>query len=87
MILVDRPTVRQQTEYYALAAQGPTKDLFIRYWDAAQALIAEWECAAIPDRSKLDVDAETNPNVTAIMIWVGLEVKRHVDALETIPKN
>ena len=87
LVVPDRPNVRQQLEYYAQAAREDSGKLFVRNWLAAQPLIVEWECASIPDVTKLDLETETDPKIAKILMWAGSAVQKHVLALEEIPKN
>ena len=86
--IVDRPTVRQQLEYYGLISGGIGKDMLIRYWMGAQSLILEksWECESIPDY-EFDIEEIDNPEVTRIIIWAGVEVRDFFNQLENVPKN
>lgn len=82
----DRPTVRQQLEWYGEMAQAKGKDQFVRHWEAAKTLISGWECAALPD-PKASLDQMTNPSQTQVVIWAGTQVLMHMNRLEDVPKN
>lgn len=82
----DRPTVRQQLAWLGAAAGRNPEDLFDRYWAGAKALIQSWECEALPDY-KVELDAISNPTQTSVIVWVALEVRNHMNALEDLPKN
>ena len=85
--LPDKITVRQQLAYFGAAASMPgTKEMFSRYWDGAKQLIQNWKCGLLPDLNT-DLDEVTNPDVTSVIVWAALEVKRKMDALEELPKN
>lgn len=79
----DRPNVEQQLMYYS-AAGG--RNFFLRYWMGARALIEKWECPLLPDPNT-DLATLTDPRITDILIWAGLEVMKHMNALEELPKN
>ena len=84
--IVDRPTVRQQLEYYSLIGGGIGKDMLVRYWMGAQALIVHWECETLPEK-EFDIEEETNPDITDLIVWAGIEVKKFMNGLDNIPKN
>lgn len=79
----DRPNVEQQLMYYSAAGGQNT---LLRYWLGAQTLIEKWESATLPDY-KTDLKQIDSPNVTSLLIWVGLEVSKFMSALDEIPKN
>lgn len=82
----DRPTVRQQMEYFSATVGAAGSQLLSRYWEGAKALITEWECEIIPKRDN-SLDEMTNPEQAELLIWASMQVKRHMDTLENIPKN
>lgn len=79
----DRPTVRQQLEYFSAAAGSAS---LIRYWGGAKSIIQTWECELLPDYT-VDLESITDPKVTAVIIEVGLDVMKYINALEDVPKN
>lgn len=81
----DRPTVRQQLQYFS-AASGEAS--LIRYWEGAKALIEpkSWQSEALPNYD-VDLDTVTDPSVTNVLIEAGLEVLKYMNTLEDIPKN
>jgi len=83
----DRPTVRQQLRYFSAATGRDPSQKMERFWDGAAALIETWESKVIPDFKTADLDTLTEPSETGIIIWVALEVKMFMDALEDVPKN
>lgn len=80
-------TVRLQLNYTSVAILARGKELFEQYWLAALSVIRDWHCELIPDPQKLDLEQETNPRIAEIVVWVGMEVKKHMDRLEDVPKN
>ncbi len=82
----DRPTVKQQLEYFSLAVGTPDKDLMFRHWEGAQALIQSWNCKSLPDQSS-DIDQLDDPDITQVIIWAGMAVRGHMNSLDVIPKN
>lgn len=83
--LPDKFTVRMQLSYYSNLARG--SELFERYWLGALAVLENWKCERIPDPLALNLDEVTDPKITDVILWVGLEVKRRMDTLEDVPKN
>ena len=98
----DRPTVRQQLNYNGHIFANRLTDVFWRNWQAATALIEDWDCKAIPDfklvydmrmaedeaeQGAVYLDEATDPTITNILIRVGNEVAVHVAGLEDMPKN
>jgi len=87
--IVDRPTVRQQMEYLSLAGGAMGRNMLVRYWEGAKALIipASWECKLIPKLDELDIDKENSPDIVTLLTWAGLQVRNHVNSLDEVPKN
>lgn len=87
--IVDHPTVRQQLDYFSVVGGAYGKDMLVRYWEGARAMIISksWKCKSLPDFDKIDIDALTNPEHTKILIWAGLQVRNYMNSLESIPKN
>ena len=79
----DRPNVEQQLMYYSAA--GGQNNL-LRYWNGAQTLIVSWKSDLLPDY-KSDLKNLTDPNITNLIIWAGLQVMAHMNSLDEIPKN
>lgn len=82
----DKPTVRDQLAYFSEVGLARGSELFERLWLGARALILDWKCKVFPD-FMLDLDKISDSNVTEILIWAGLQVKRHMDSLDEVPKN
>jgi hypothetical protein len=80
----DRPTVRQQLAYFS-AGSGHSETL-VRYWEGAKALMQDWQSEILPD-SSVSLDELSDPAQTSVIIWAGLEVLKHMNALEEVPKN
>lgn len=78
-------TVREQLAYFSASAAFD-RPLFERYWLAAIPLIRDWQCELMPD-IRADLEKIDNPQVTQVIIWAGLEVKKHLDRLGEVPKN
>ena len=84
--LPDRVTVRQQLAYYSGAGLAVGDELFERYWQGAKAIITDWKCEALPD-IHADLGSLTDPKATDVILWAGMEVKRHMESLDSVPKN
>ena len=82
----DRLTVRQQLAYFSQAGLAQRKEFIERLWLGAKNIIEDWKCDLIPD-IEFDLEKNTNTRVTQVIIWASLEVKKHFDALDDIPKN
>jgi len=79
------PTVKQQLEYYSRYADSRSDPMYLRLWHAAQTLIDEWDCAALPDR-KIALDTITNPEATTVIMWAGNAVIQYMGNLDALPK-
>lgn len=44
-------------------------------------------CESVPDPKAVDLETETNPAVADIVQYVGNVTARHMNTLETVPKN
>lgn len=82
----DRPTVRQQLEFFAVVGDARGKERFERYWEGAKAVITDWQCPALPD-IQANIDDLTNPIQARIILSVGLRVVTHMNSLEDLPPN
>lgn len=82
----DRPTVKQQLLYFGAASGVDRNDAMLRYWDGAKQMIQKWDCKHMPDY-KISLDDLTDSNATQVIIWAGLEVLKHMNQLDDIPKN
>lgn len=81
----DRPTVRQQMEYFSATVGASGSQLLTKYWFGAKALINDWQCESLSNDA--NIDEITNPEQTEMMIWAAMKVKTFMDTLENIPKN
>lgn len=86
-VLPDKPTVRQQMQYYSSAVFIPgSPDNLERRWNGARALILEWECEIMPDRD-IDLTTVYDPKIVEVIAWAGAQTAVHLNSLEEIPKN
>lgn len=85
-VVPDNITVRQQLAYYSEVTASNSSTHIEKLWTGARALIIEWECLEFPDRDT-DLNSVDNPHITDVIMWASLEVKRHINALEYVPKN
>lgn len=84
--LVDRPTVRQQLDYWATAQLEAGTNRIVRQWNALQLIIEEWECPCMPDRYA-DLGELVDPDVTRVILWAARQGLTHMAALDEVPKN
>lgn len=85
-VVPDRPTVRQQLEYFSLIADARGADKLERYWAGAKALISAWQCPDMPDVN-VSLDTIDSPKQVSIIINAGTRVVRHMSNLDDIPPN
>ena len=84
-VVPDKITVRQQLEYFS-EARVPNRPVFERLWLGALPLIQDWQCEILPDQN-VNLDDITNPHITEVIVWAGVLVKQHIDALDYTEKN
>lgn len=85
LVVPDRPTVRQQLAYFSEAGLARGRELFERYWLGARQIILEWECSLFTLDANLD--ELSDPAATTVIVWAAMQVKAHMDGLESVPKN
>lgn len=85
-VVPDKITVRQQLAYFSEITSAASNNHIEKLWVGARSLITEWEC---PDFADMDMDLNKvdNPKVTDVIMWAALEVKKHINNLEAVPKN
>ncbi len=79
-------TVRMQLRYISLASSDKA-DRPERHWDAAKSLITGWKSDLIKDIEKIDLDKETDINITALITSVSMRVKEHIYQLGAVEKK
>jgi hypothetical protein len=83
-------TVRQHLRYSSLVAGSDKEDLAERYFDGAKILVVDWECPKLPRLDDVNFEQPLNAELSAlvadIIIWVSMEVRAHINALDNIPK-
>jgi len=88
--VADQLTVRQHLRYSSLVAGSDKENLAERYFEGAKVLITGWQCAALPDLEKVSMDAPMDAVQSAlvadIIIWVSMDVRAHINAMDAIPK-
>ena len=82
----DKVTVKQQLEYFSVAGGLAGNEYWLRLWEAAKTIIQDWECELMPDVDT-DLDTLTNPLVTGVLIWAGIQVSDHINSLQVVSKN
>ncbi len=81
-------TVRERLQYRErLFLTIDTADMYSRYWDAVQPLLADWTCEIMPDPAAVDLDVETDPRMVEIVVFVANTVAGHMHDVEEVPKN
>lgn len=85
IVVPDHPTVRQELAYDSRQDAVLGRSMYERLWDAAGALITEFECPHVALDAKLD-DVATPQAVEAIK-WTALTVFSFRRDLDEIPKN
>ncbi len=86
--LPDTLTVREQLMFRSRIAERAREPYFTRYWYAAQAIIQEWECEAIPDLMAFDLDTDDGDGALSnLIMWVANTVTGHMAGVDVPPKN
>lgn len=85
-VIPDKITVRQQLTYFSeITNVSAEKDYMVRLWYGARSLIITWECGLF--NKDVDIEAEDNPRITELILWVSLKVRDYMNSLDRIPKN
>jgi hypothetical protein len=82
----DRPNVRQQLQWFGAVTGVDPSLTWVRHWAGAKVLIQSWQSDVLPDY-KTDLDTISDPSQRELILWVGLEVVKFMNALEDVPKN
>ena len=82
----DRPNVRQQLQWFGAVTGADPSMTWVRHWEGAKVLIQSWQSDIIKDH-KIDLETISDPTQRELVLWVGLEVLKVMNALEDIPKN
>ena len=82
----DRPSVRQQLEFFSLVSDARGANKLERYWVGAKALISDWQCPALPDVN-VSLDTIDSPGQASIIMNVGARVVRHMSSLDDVSPN
>lgn len=85
--LPERITVRMQMAYFSEAALAFGEELFFRLWRAARTMITDWQSELVPSLGELNLDEADDPRIADLVMWAAMEVKKHMDTLDKIPKN
>lgn len=85
-VIPDKITVRQQLTYFSeITNVSAEKDYMVRLWYGARSLLTAWECSLF--NKDVDIEAEDNPRITELILWVSLKVRDYMNSLDRIPKN
>ena len=85
-VVPDKITVRQQLAYLSETVKNNDGNSMDSLWNGARLLITEWECPVFP-AFDTSLESVTDPDVTEVILWAALEVRKHVNGLESVPKN
>lgn len=85
-VVPDKITVRQQFAYLSETVKHNDGNSIESTWNGARLLISEWECPVFPS---IDTSLEevTDPKITDVIFWAAMEVRKHINNLESVPKN
>jgi len=83
----DHILVRTQLAYFSAISEAFGQEMWIRHWEGALQVINGWKCDQWPDPKEIDIDKETDPALTRLILWVGTKVLTHMSGLDAIPKN
>lgn len=86
--LPDKITVRQQLAYISASSSVDQSQFLEKTWEGAKAMIIpqSWRCEIMPDMGA-DLDTLTDPKIADVILWVGMQVREHINSLESVPKN
>lgn len=85
--VADRFTVRQQLAFRGAIAEARGESAYVRYWQAAQTVMENWQCDLVPDPAALDLDAADDVRLANIVQWTANSVAGHMAELDTPPKK
>lgn len=86
--LPDTPTVREQLKIDSrMALLFSVDDWYLVYFQAINHVINDWECEKVPNPKDLLVENETDPDITAIIVWTCKTVQDWRNNLGNVPKN
>lgn len=85
--LSDTFTVREQLAFRSKVYEQVGQPSFVRYWAAAQTVMTNWQCEAIPEPGAFDLDGSTDGRAADIITWTANTVAAHMNGLETPGKN
>lgn len=86
--LPDTLTVRQQLKFAGqLGRVFEYGGHFTAYWQAGIEFITDWQCDLIPDPTAVNIDTETDPRVTRIIISAANAIADWYLNLGNVEKN
>ncbi len=62
-------------------------DYYMIFWQAVLPIIEDWQCDRIPSPADIDMNNETDPQVTDIIVWVCSRVNTWLQDLEGVEKK
>ena len=85
-VVPDKITVRQQLAYLSETVKNNDGTSMQSLWNGARLLIQDWVCPVFPIFDT-KLDDVTDPQITELILWAAMEVRKHINNLESIPKN
>ncbi len=79
-------TVPIQLMYWGAIDEAAGMAKFLRRWNAARMIINEWKCKSFKDHQAA-YDEETDPTVTAVIMWVSQQVYEYIEGLTKVPNE
>lgn len=85
--LPDTLTVRQQLDISNKMAFGRNDNPMVMWWEIAKSLMTNWQSEIMPDPLVVDIDTETNREITAIILWCSSATVKWYNELGQLEKN
>ena len=85
--LPDKITVRQQLRFRSAIAFTGEAGVYERFWAGAVQMVTSWECERWPDIKAIDLDSDDDPDLVALIEYVGNQTSAHMMELRSVPKN
>lgn len=79
-------TVPVQLMYWSGIDEASGMAKYIMRWSAARILVKDWKCKVFKDPLAAFND-ETDPRITAVIMWAGQEVYEYIEGLTKVPND
>ena len=81
-------TVPMQLMYWGMVDEADGMSKFLQLWNGARVLVEKgtWKCEFLDDPLAA-LTEETDPYLTAVIVWVGKEVYKYITELEKVPND